>query len=196
MTRLRTDLPWITNALRRNIHKRDKLYNKVKSSKGQQNYQQLEGKLIKFKSLIQNEIRKSYWGYLESVIFNDDSENCKNKRLYTHIKHNRTENSGISPLKSVGLTYTEPTQQVTLLNNQFESVFSKPKALSLKVIAELEIWFQGLNPKNKLQMSVIEISLNETDTLLNNLNPNKASGPDQISPRLLRELHTMKLLEF
>ena len=38
-------------------------------------------------------------------------------------------------------------------------------------------------------MPDIEISISGTDTLLKNLNPNKASGPDQIFPRLLKELH-------
>ena len=60
--------------------------------------------------------------YLKSVIFFSDSENCKNNKPYTYVKHKRSENSGISPLKSEGLTYTEPTQQATLLNKQFEPV--------------------------------------------------------------------------
>ena len=112
----------------------------------------------------------------------------KIKKLYTFIKHKRTENTGISPLKSEGSTYTDPTQQATILNKQFESVFSKPKVLSLKIIAELKLWFEGLNPKNIKQTPDISITVTGTEKLLN-LNPNKASGPDKISPRLLKELH-------
>ena len=72
----------------------------------------------------------------------------KTKKLYTFIKHKRSDSSGIAPLKSNGSSYTDPVQQATVLNQQFESVFSRPKTLSLKILAELELWFQGRNPKN------------------------------------------------
>ena len=104
-TRSRTDLPWITSLIRRKIHKRDKLYQKVKSSKGKQNFETLKSKLSKFKSALQNEIRKSYWEYLESVIFTNDADKYKNKKLYTFIKHKRTDSSGVAPLKSNGSTF-------------------------------------------------------------------------------------------
>ena len=189
MTRSRTDLPWITGSIRRKIHRRDKLYQKVKSSKGKQNYEKLKSNLTKFKSVIQNEIRKSYWEYLESVIFTNDADKCKNRNFYTFIKHKRTDSSGVAPLKSNGSTFTDPTQQATVLNQQFESVFSRPKALSLKFLAELELWFQGIKPKNVIGMPEITITVNGVEGLLKGLNPNKASGPDEISPRLLKELH-------
>ena len=102
MTRSRSDLPWITSSIRKKIHKRDKLYHKVKQSRGKQTYDKLKSKLTKFKSIIQKGIRKSYVEYLDSVIFSNDADRCKNKKLYTFIKHKRTENTGISPLKSEG----------------------------------------------------------------------------------------------
>ena len=40
------------------------------------------------------------------------------------VKHKRTDSSGVAPLKSNGSTFTDPTQQATVLNQQFESVFS------------------------------------------------------------------------
>ena len=188
-TRPRTDLPWITSLIKRKIHKRDKLYQKVKSSKGKQNFEKLKSKLSKFKSALQNEIRKSYWEYLESVIFTNDADKCKNKKLYTFIKHKRTDSSDVAPLKSNGSTFTDPTQQATVLNQQFESVFSRPKTLRRKSLAELALWFQGQKPKNVNSMPEITITDKRVEGLLKGLNPNKASGPDEISPRLLKELH-------
>ena len=38
-------------------------------------------------------------------------------------------------------------------------------------------------------MSEITITNKGVESLLKDLNPNKASGPDEISPRLLKELH-------
>ena len=97
--------------------------------------------------------------------------NVKTKKLYSYVKHKGTENTGISPLKSEGSTYTDPTQQTTILNKQFESVFSKPKALSLKFLAELELWFQGLNPKNIKQMPDISITITGTEKPLEKSKP-------------------------
>ena len=39
-------------------------------------------------------------------------------------------------------------------------------------------------------MPPITITVQGVDKLLTGLNPNKAQGPDEISPRLLKELHT------
>ena len=38
-------------------------------------------------------------------------------------------------------------------------------------------------------MSEITITNKGAESLLKDLNPNKASGPDEITPRLLKELH-------
>ena len=113
----------------------------------------------------------------------------KIKKNYTSIKHKRSESSGVAPLKSNGSTYTNPVQQTTVLNQQLESVFSRPKGLSLKILTELELWIQGFNLKNVNGMPEITITNKGVEGLLKDLNPNKASGPDEISPRLLKELH-------
>ena len=42
MTRSRSDLPWITSSIRKKIHKRDKLYHKVKQSRGKQTHDKLK----------------------------------------------------------------------------------------------------------------------------------------------------------
>ena len=38
-------------------------------------------------------------------------------------------------------------------------------------------------------MQMIDISIEGVDKLLQGLSPNKASGPDEISPKILKELH-------
>jgi hypothetical protein len=38
-------------------------------------------------------------------------------------------------------------------------------------------------------MNDINITLNGVTKLLRDLNPNKASGPDELTPRILKELH-------
>ena len=144
------------------------------------------GLMPQFKALkaaIQKEIRISYWTYLESVIFEGDSQPGHNKKFYSFIKHNKSENCGVSPLKSDGITYTDPKDKSNILNEQFKSVFSHPQPLSLKQICK-----NMVNPPAH-SMPTIDITVEGVDKLLRGLCPSKASGPDQISPRVLKELH-------
>ena len=189
MTKPRVDLPWLTNGIKRIIHKRDKLYAKIKKSKVNPKLENMKKKFKTLKKSVQTKIRKSYWDYLESIIFTNDQDNYKNKKFYTFVKHKKTDNSGISPLKADGITYTDPVQKANILNNQFKSVFSKPKPLKLKYLSEINMFKNGKPPQNINQMPEIIISQDGVETLLKGLNPNKASGPDELSPKLLKELH-------
>jgi hypothetical protein len=92
----------------------------------------------------------------------------------------------VTPLKSEGQTFTDPVAKADILNSQlqFESVFSRPQPLSLSHACK-----QKLIPKHHPSMPEESILEDGVKKLLKGLNPNKASGPDQISPRLLKELH-------
>ena len=87
MTKPRVDLPWLTNGIKRIIHKRDKLYAKIKKSKVNPKLENMKKKFKTLKKSVQTKIRKSYWDYLESIIFTNDQDNYKNKKFYTFVKH-------------------------------------------------------------------------------------------------------------
>ena len=103
---------------------------------------------------IQKQIRNAYWLYIESVIFTGDSQQCSNKKFYSFVKHNKTEQCGVAPLKHQGLTYTDPVDKAKILNRQFESVFSKPQPLSLKQLAK-----QAIAVMYAPKMQMIDISI-------------------------------------
>jgi len=189
-TKPKSDLPWVTKEIIRLIRKRDKLYSKIKTQTSSNNHNSSEckSKLKTLRSVIQNSLRKSYWKYLDSVILAGDSGNNKNKKFYSFIKHKKTENSGISPLKSNGITHTDPVQKANILNKQFESVFSKPNSLNPHQISEINQIKQGSHPTCTSDPHNIAITVSGVEKMLTGLNPNKASGPDQISPRLLKTL--------
>ena len=135
MCKSRRDLPWITPQIIRIIRKRDKMYTKLKHSNTSVTTKQFKD----LKYNIQKQIRNAYWLYIESVIFTGDSQQCSNKKFYSFVKHNKTEQCGVAPLKHQGLTYTDPVDKANILNRQFESVFSKPQPLSLKQLAKQAI---------------------------------------------------------
>ena len=102
----------------------------------------------------------------------------------------KTDNQGVAPLKSDGIVYTKSVDKANILNKQFESVFSKPKPSKLKHLCEMNI-FNSEHPKNLENdnlMPDIVITDDGVLKMLQNINPNKASGPDQLSPNLLKEL--------
>jgi len=63
--------------------------------------------------------------------------------------------------------------------------FSKPSPLNLIQQAKSAMSKLGHPP-----MPPITITVQGVDKLLTGLNPNKAQGPDEISPWLLKEIHT------
>lgn len=179
VTKSRADLPWLTPKIIRLIRKRDKLYNKLSKTSNPGQSKNLKS----LKSYIQKQIRASYWSYLENVIFNHDSQPGRNKKFYSLIKHNKKENVGIAPLKSDGITHTDPVNKANILNKQFESVFSPPQPLSLKHLCS------KLLTSPSTIMGNIHVTPDGVDKLLLGLSPHKASGPDEISPRILKVLH-------
>ena len=78
--------------------------------------------------------------------------------------------------------------KANILNKQFESVFFKPSPRSLKQFAKSSMSKLGHPPMSP--MSAITITVQGVEQLLTGHNPNKAQGPDRISPRLLKEHHT------
>ena len=81
-------------------------------------------KQFNLKYNIQKQIRNAYWLYIESVVTTEDSQPRSNKKFYSCIKNNETEHRGVAPLNHQGLTYSDPVDKATILNRQFESVFS------------------------------------------------------------------------
>ena len=180
MCKSRRDLPWLTPQIIRLIRKRDKMYTKLKHLNTSTTTKQFKD----LKYNIQKQIRNAYWLYIESVIFTGDSQPCRNKKFYSFVKHNKTEQCGVAPLKQQGPTYSDTVDKANILNRQFESVFSKPQPVSIKKLAK-QATASIYTPK----MQIIDISIEGVDKLLQGLSPNKASGPDEISPKILKELH-------
>ena len=50
------------------------------------------------------------------------------KKLWSYIKSQRKDTSGIPPLSQNGSLYADPNQKAEILNNYFSSVFSDKKS--------------------------------------------------------------------
>ena len=198
-------LPWITQNFIRLMHKRDKLHIKVK--KGQI---ALTQKYKLLKSKIKREMRKAYWKYIDSIIsYNPDDgpadARSKNKKFWSFVASRKKDNVVIPPLKSFGTLFPESADKANLLNLQFKSAFSMACPLSLKnlcssVITKILPTNVSLSdnhsnvtvnskPDYQYKMPKIIVTVNGISKLLKEINPFKACGPDQIKPKVLKELH-------
>ena len=126
----------------------------------------------------QKECKKAYSTYIHDIISPKQKSNPR--KFWSFTKNKRCENGGVVPLRNTdGLTYSYNKMKANILNNQFSSVFNNKEDKS--TIKEMKT-----NPYQ--EMKNITISENGIHKLLSHLNIHKASGPDEISTRLLKSV--------
>jgi len=117
----------------------------------------------------------------------DDTASTKfnTKQFYSIIKNAKQDNQGISPLKDqlTGLLTSDNLGKANILNRQFQSVFSKVNPLSLSQLSEKILG----KPKYPIMKDIV-IDPNGVLKLLLNLKVDKAAGPDNIKPIVIKEL--------
>ena len=118
----KNNIPEITPAIRKLTIRRSRLYKKFKSAPPDPGRTQIEEILRDIKHQIQRDLSTEYYNHLDKIFTDSSDPNARNKRFWRFIKHNRTDNCGISELKHQGRS---PTDKTNLLNAQFESVFTR-----------------------------------------------------------------------
>lgn len=101
------------------------------------------------------------------------------KAFFSYAKSKLKSKSGIADLNYNGETATTSKDKATMLNDFFSSVFTKEDISNLPSFDERKY-------NNPLKQ--IEITTETVKKKLHQLNPSKASGPDNLNPRVLREL--------
>ena len=108
----------------------------------------------------------------------DRYHNGRKKKFFQHVKSLHRDPRGIPTLEKDSITYSTDISKANVLNEHFYSVFTKDDDAILPEMADT------LYPT----MSNIEINTEEIAQLLNNIDPFKATGPDGLPPKLLKEL--------
>ena len=72
--------------------------------------------------------------YIEGIITPETDDRAGNgnciKRFWTYIKHERSDNNTIPPLKSEGILHPGSKDKANILNNQFQKAFSTKSEVS------------------------------------------------------------------
>ena len=119
----------------------------------------------------QQACRRAHDDYISNMVSEPGSNN---KKLFAYTNGMKCDRSGVAPLKKDDINYSEPTEQVEILNEQFVSAFTKEDCTLIPTMVK------SVPPLN--------IQVNGVKKLLLSPKLHKASGPDQISPRFLKEM--------
>ncbi|CAG2234422.1 unnamed protein product [Mytilus edulis] len=131
MAKQKDSLPWLTPSVRKLIKRRDRLYKKHKKSA----VPSIKSKLKETKRMVQRELRRSYWNYIENIVTPKEENNqySSMKRFWTYIKHQKTESNGVAPLRTEAqLPSTTSLREIFILpstttsNNQSERNLHSP----------------------------------------------------------------------
>ena len=154
-------LPWITPKIKREMRKKNRL-DHWKAFKRQRNS-------------VSNLIKDSHNSYLNDVIGDSLTENPK--KFWFHVKHSRSENLGIPPLKTEEGVFVTDKDKAETLNSYFFSVFTNEQLPLPKI---------PISPYS----SIVDLHTSPEGIAkqLSQLNPNKACGPDELPARVLKEI--------
>ena len=174
----RIRMPWMEKTVRSGHRKVKKLFAKQKKSgrhKDRRRY-------LHTKAQAQRQERQAYWKYVENLIELGDNEQdqhpSKQKRFFSFIKSLKKDSSGVAPLRDQGKLHSDPVDKANILNRQYQSQFTdedkseipQPEGEPSPTMADIHVTTEGVLK------------------LLQKLNVNKASVPDMIPARLLKEL--------
>ena len=173
--------PWLSKNIISMCKQKEKAYIKWKRSGSLED--ELDFQDIKAKT--QREIRTSHSEYLSNIFCNSDvnddyghSHNTQpGKRFWSYIKQKRQDSQGVAPLYKDGIRALDAKTKSNILNDRYCSVFTKDESSTIPD--------KGPSPHPDLEE--VEVSTSGIRKLLEELNPTKASGPDQIPARILKE---------
>ena len=162
--------PWMNPAIKRLSHRKQRLYNLARHSKSSDAWQ----KYRQIKKEVQRACRQSHNSYIQHLV--TPGTYSTTKRLWSYIKSQKKDYCGIPPLLQGDTLISDTATRASLLNDYFSSVFVKEDLSSVPHIENLPIPL----------MEPISINPEGVKNLLENLEVNKAPGPDQIPPRFLK----------
>ena len=112
-SKLKFSLPWITPKIKREMHKKDRLHRRAVRTKDQHHWKAFKRQ----RNSMSNLIKESHNSYLNDVIGDSLTENPK--RFWSYVKHSRSENLGIPPLKTEQGMFVTDKDKAETLNSSF-----------------------------------------------------------------------------
>jgi hypothetical protein len=169
-TSRRFNLPWFNRSHRPLCRKKQKLFNKAKKSKKQEDWVNVRS----IRKRLHNELSKSRNQYTSEFLVQSVKDNPKS--FWSHIKKVKSGNVGVTDLEINGSVVSKPKIKAEALNSQFISVFIDEDLNHVPTLGNSVI--SNIHP--------LKINCKGVETQLLKLKDDKAPGPDQLYPWLLK----------
>ena len=158
-----TQSPWITKRVGRLQKRKQRAFNAHKKQNTNESYERFKNE----RKMTHNATKNAYQSYIASVYTESP------KQFWLYIKSRKVDSVGIPTLRDGAKLEADNTSKAEILNRQFKSVFTTEDSNLPH------------EPGNNIPpMPDITISPEGVEKLLKNLDPNKATGPDNIGPRI------------
>ena len=169
--------PWANTAIKRLSRRQQRAHKRYQHTKKEKDLVRMK----KLQKAQKHECGRAYHTYMMAI--SDPTSGMNSKKLYSYIKPLRKDSTGVGPLKDQhGTLQGDPKQQADILNSQFASVFSTddPDTEPPELVNDVD-------PAPYPSMQPITIHVNGVAKLLRNLKAHKATGPDQVPAKLLKD---------
>ncbi|MCG8116962.1 MAG: reverse transcriptase domain-containing protein, partial [Candidatus Thiodiazotropha endolucinida] len=181
MTKTKYSAPWIDNSIKHLIRRRNRMYFRARKSSSPD----VKNHYKRFRAHVQKVIRDAYWKHVSSIFtFEDDNidpdspqKSVKVKKFWSFVKSLKKEAFGITSLRENGILKTDSRDKANICNKQFQSAFTRE--------TDGELPTKGTSPFPS--MGDITVDPNGVAKLLGKLKIHKASGPDGLNARVLKE---------
>ena len=180
MTKTKYSVPWIDATIKHLVKKRHKLYLRARKSKDPD----VKIHYKRFRAHVQKVLRDAYWKYVSNIFtFENDSSDPdtpkpeKIKKFWSFVKSLKKDAYGITSLRENGILKTDTKEKANICNRQFQSAFTRED--------DSDPPSKGASPFSS--MGDITVDPKGVTKLLDGLNVHKASGPDGLNARVLKE---------
>ena len=175
----RNNLPWFTSSVKKHMHRRNRLLKKAKlknTAKAWASYRAQRNATTKV-------IRRAHEKYVHDIIGDLGESTATDqyagiKGFWRYVKATKKECSGVPTLHTEDGIAAADQDKANLLNKQFEDAFTNERLTDIPNL--------GQSPYPSCPD--IAFTAPGITKLLQRLKPHKASGPDSLPPRLLRDL--------
>ena len=180
MTKTKYSVPWIDATIKRLVKKRHKLYLRARKSKDPD----VKIHYKRFRAHVQKVLRDAYWKHVSNIFTYENDSSYPNtpkpekiKKLWSFIKSLKKDAYGITSLRENGILKTDSKEKANICNRQFQSAFTREEYSDPPS--------KGASPFSS--MGDITVDPKGVTKLLDGLNIHKASGPDGLNARVLKE---------
>ena len=172
ISKTKNELPWVTREITHLKRQKQRAHTKARHSKSDRDW----ARFRHIRKNLRQVMRKEYMDYINNLI--DPAKDPSNKNLWRYLKSQKQDHVGVAPLKAPGKLITNAAEKAEILNQQFASVFTEER---LEDMPDKGPSPHPISPE-------ITITRNGVEKLLLKVKPKKASGPDQIPARFLKEM--------